>query len=70
MVVLGIISLISTIIGIYYVSEKKAVGFLLYTISLACQYKIFLDQENWFLVFQMLLLIALNLYTYFKWMRE
>jgi nicotinamide riboside transporter PnuC len=63
-----IISLITTIIGLYYVSEKVAIGFLLYVVSLTCQTIIFYKNKNWFLIFQMIVLIIFNFYCYFKWM--
>lgn len=66
-VFLSIISLAATIIGLWYVSEKKKVGFIWYTVSLLCQLYIFTVQTNWFLVVQMIVLIASNILVYVKW---
>ena len=62
-----IISLLTTIVGIYFVSEKKKCGFLLYIVSLMCQAFLFGKNSYWFLLFQMLVLIVCNLLTYLKW---
>jgi len=67
--ILSIISLITTLIGLYLLGEKKALGFLIFTASLACQMYIFYTQKNWFLVFQMVVLIAFNIVNYRKWVR-
>ena len=64
---LEIISLITTLIGLYLLGEKVAVGFLIFTISLACQVYIFYKGKNWFLVVQMIVLITFNIYNYGKW---
>jgi hypothetical protein len=66
---LSIISLITTLIGLYLLGEKKANGFLIFTLSLACQLYIFYTQQNWFLCFQMLVLIGFNIVNYTKWSR-
>ncbi len=66
---LSIISLITTIIGLYLLGEKKASGFLVFTASLACQMYIFHSQKNWFLFFQMIVLITFNVVNYRKWVR-
>jgi len=65
--VLSIISLITTLIGLWLLGEKKSLGFVVFTGSLACQLYIFAVQKNWFLVFQMLVLIVFNLVNYRKW---
>lgn len=62
-----VISLMATIAGIYLISEKRKSGFLLYVISLMCQVFLFYKSQYWFLVGQMVLLITLNIWTYFKW---
>jgi len=67
--ILSGISLITTMIGLYLLGEKNAFGFVVFTISLACQGYIFTVQENWFLVFQMLVLIVFNLVNFRKWQR-
>jgi hypothetical protein len=65
--VLSVISLITTMIGLYLLGEKSAVGFLVFTISLVCQVHIFAKQNNWFLVIQMIVLIIFNIFNYLKW---
>jgi hypothetical protein len=67
--VLSIISLITTLIGLYFLGEKKASGFLVFTASLLCQMYIFHSQSNWFLFFQMAVLIIFNVVNYRKWVR-
>lgn len=66
---LQIISLLTTLIGLWLLGEKKASGFIIFTISLACQFGIFLVEEKWFLVVQMIVLILFNIYNYQKWVR-
>ena len=65
--VVSVVSLITTIIGLWLLGEKKASGFIVFTLSLSCQLYIFYVQKNWFLVFQMIVLIVFNAYNYFKW---
>lgn len=64
---LEIVSLLTTLIGLYLISEKIAIGFLVFDISLICQAIIFYSQKNRFLIFQMFVLIVYNTYIYFKW---
>ena len=66
----SVISLITTIVGLYFLGEKNALGFVVFTISLICQLYIFYKQSNWFLVFQMVVLIIFNLRNYKKWVTE
>ncbi len=71
----SIISLVTTLIGLYLLGEKKALGFVIFTISLSCQAYIFYvpdhrDGPNWFLIFQMVVLIVFNLINYRKWNTE
>jgi len=68
--IISIASLITTIIGLYQLGEKKASGFITFTLSLLCQLYIFFMQKNWFLVCQMVVLIGFNIYNYFKWTKE
>lgn len=65
---LEIISLITTLIGLYLLGEKEALGFLIFTVSLFCQFYIFYKGKNWFLVVQMIVLITFNIYNYNKWL--
>jgi len=70
LMILGIVSLITTIIGLYLLGEKNALGFIIFTISLMCQMCIFYVQHNWFLVIQMVVLIVFNIRNYKKWTSE
>lgn len=67
--IFSIVSLITTLIGLYLLGEKKASGFLIFTASLACQLYIFYMQGNTFLVVQMVVLIVFNIVNYRKWIR-
>ena len=67
--ILSIISLITTLIGLYLLGEKKALGFLIFTASLTCQMYIFYVEQKWFLVVQMIVLIVFNIVNYRKWIR-
>lgn len=68
--ILEIISLITTIVGLYLLGEKVAFGFILFTASIICQMFIFYLGKNWFLVIQMLVLVFFNMRNYFKWTLE
>ena len=68
--ILSGVSLITTIVGLYLLGEKKALGFIIFAVSLTCQGYIFISQENWVLVFQMLVLIIFNIINFRKWRRE
>lgn len=65
--ILEIISLITTIIGLYLLGEKIALAFHVYNVSLLCQAYIFYKSKKWFLISQMGVLIAFNLFNYYKW---
>lgn len=67
---LSIISLITTLIGLYLLGEKRESGFLIFTISLMCQMWIFYSQGNKFLFIQMIVLIIFNVWNYCKWTKE
>lgn len=64
---LEITSLVTTIIGLYLLGEKSPYGFLVFDISLFCQFFIFARHNNYFLMFQMVVLVLFNTYNYFKW---
>ena len=66
-IIIQCVSLLTTIVGIYFVSEKNKNGFILYIISLLCQLFLFYKNQYWFLVFQMVILILCNILTYLKW---
>lgn len=65
--ILEIISLITTVVGLYMLGEKDPLGFLIFDVSLSCQIYIFAKHKNWFLICQMIVLIVFNTYNYFKW---
>ena len=67
---ISIISLITTIIGLYYLGEKLAQGYIWFTTSLSCQLYIFFISQNIFLVIQMIVLIIFNIRNYRKWKNE
>ena len=69
LVLLQIVSLVTTLIGLWLLGEKKASGFIVFTISLACQFGLFYIEKKWFLVVQMIVLILFNIYNYQKWVR-
>ncbi len=68
--ILSIISLITTVIGLWWLGEKNKNGFLIFNVSLNCQLILFYLQKNWFLVAQMIILIAFNTYNYLKWRKD
>ena len=72
--IVSITSLITTIIGLWFLGEKKAKGFIWFTVSLGCQIYLFSmpchrEGPNWFLVVQMIVLIVFNIYNFMKWTR-
>jgi len=67
---LSIVSLITTIIGLWFLGEKNKNGFLIFNVSLNCQFILFWIQGNWFLMIQMVVLIAFNTWNYLKWRRD
>ena len=67
---LSIVSLITTIVGLYWLGNKNINGFLIVNVSLNCQLVIFWFQSNWFLVIQMVILIAFNTWNYLKWRKD
>ena len=69
-IIISIISLITTVVGLYYLGEKKAAGYIWFTISLTCQLYLFYISQNIFLVIQMLVLIVFNIRNYRKWKLE
>ena len=70
--ILSIISMLTTFIGLWFVSEKNKLGFIYYTISLLCQLYLFLFTElkSLPLAAQMVVLIASNFYVYLKWRKD
>jgi hypothetical protein len=68
-ILVSIISILTTLIGLYYIGEKNKKGFILHTISVGCQAYLFyiLPEPNWLLIAQMLVLAIFNIRNYFKW---
>ena len=64
---LQIISLVTTLIGLFLIAKKRKFGFIHYIISLTCQGIIFYMRHDWVLVFQMLILISCNIYAFKEW---
>jgi hypothetical protein len=69
-ITLQVLSLITTIIGLYLLGEKNKYGFLVFTISLIIQFYIFLIQDLIFLCLQMIVLILFNTWNFYKWHKE
>jgi len=67
-VYVSIVSLITTVVGLYYLGIKRATGYIWFTISLSCQ--MYLLRDNVLLVTQMIILIVLNIRNYRKWKLE
>ena len=68
--VISAISLITTLIGLYYIGKKNKWGFIYHTASVICQGYLFFILSNWFLVIQMIILAAFNIRNYFLWRNE
>lgn len=75
--IFSVVSLITTLVGLWLLGEKKASGFVVFTLSLSCQVYIFYFQydcgvhkPNWFLIIQMLVLISFNIFNYKKWGKD
>jgi hypothetical protein len=69
-ILIGAISLVATIIGLYLITEKKSSGFIYYTVSVSAQAILFIFQHNWLLVINMIILIISNVFAFIKWKRE
>lgn len=71
-ILISVISVITTLIGLYCIGEKNKLGFVLHTISVTCQAYLFyiLPEPNWLLIIQMLILAIFNVRNYFKWRSE
>jgi hypothetical protein len=64
---LGIISLALTLISLYFVGEKIAIGWLIFIISYIIQIYVFYKTKQLFLIIQMAILSLFSVYNYFKW---
>lgn len=64
------ISLLATIVGLWFLGNKKKLGFVIFTVSVLLQAILFFNQSNWFLFIQMFVLAGFNMYNYFKWKKE
>ena len=69
-ILVSAVSLITTIIGLYYIGEKDKRGFIYHTVSVSCQAWLFYIEDNWFLIIQMIILIIFNIRNYIKWNAE
>lgn len=69
-IIISIISLLTTIVGLWYLGEKKKAGYVWFTVSLCCQAYLFYLVENYFLILQMGVLILFNIKNYLKWKKE
>ena len=69
-VILSVISLPTTIVGLWLLGKKDKAGFLYFSASLSCQLIIFAVQHNYFLVIQMIVLLLFNMRNYTVWKRE
>ena len=69
-IIISIVSLLTTVCGLYYLGEKRAQGYIWFTISLTCQLYLFYITQNLFLVIQMIVLIIFNIRNYRKWKME
>lgn len=64
-ILIQVISLLTTIVGLYLVGEKIKWGFIFYNVSLLCQ--IYLFFGSYIIVVQLILLIIFNVYNFRKW---
>jgi len=64
---ISIVSLITTVIGLILIGEKRASGFLVFIVSLLCQIFIFYQSNNTFLIVQMIVLIIFDYLNFLKW---
>lgn len=64
------LSLIVTIIGLYYIGKKNKLGFVYHTVSVIIQGYLFYIYKDWPLVAQMLILTGFNIRNYFLWRNE
>lgn len=66
-ILISVVSLLTTIIGLYYIGEKIKIGFIYHTVSIICQGYLFYLVSNNFLIVQMIILAIFNIRNYFKW---
>jgi hypothetical protein len=64
---LGIVSLTLTLISLYLVGEKLAIGWLIFIISYGIQIYIFHKTKQLFLIVQMGILSVFSVYNFIKW---
>jgi hypothetical protein len=64
-IIVSLISLATTLLGLYALGEKYKSGFMLYNISLACQMVLF--YTNRFIIIQLLVLMIFNFRNFAKW---
>lgn len=64
-ILIQIVSLVTTLIGLYLVGEKKKSGFMFYNVSLLCQIYLFIPA--YIIIVQLLVLLFFNFYNFKKW---
>ncbi|MFW9877021.1 MAG: hypothetical protein ACFFG0_28350 [Candidatus Thorarchaeota archaeon] len=67
-IAISLVSLVTTLLGLYALGEKYKSGFMLYNISLICQMVLF--YTNRFIVIQLIVLMIFNFRNYYKWGKE
>lgn len=65
---LGVVSLLLTIIALFLVGEKEAVGWPIFLASYVIQIYVFYKTKQKFLVVQMIVLSFFAIYNYSKWL--
>ena len=69
-ILISAVSLITTLIGLYYIGEKNKWGFVYHTVSVTIQGYLFFVLNNWFLVIQMVILSIFNIRNYLLWRKD
>lgn len=64
---LGVISLVLTLVSLFFVGEKIALGWLIFIVSYAIQIFVFYKTKQKFLIIQMVILSIFSIYNYNKW---
>ena len=67
-IIISIVSLVTTLWGLYLLGKKDKLGFMAYNISLVCQ--IYLFKGNTFIVIQLFILAVFNIRNFLKWRKE
>lgn len=64
---IGGASFITTIIALYLLGIPDKWCYVFFTVSMAMQSYVFWKTKQWFLVIQMVVLIAFNVINWFRW---